>query len=123
MAERRPSTTVRTETVVAPPPGASAPVARQAAQDDTATRRERLRERLRGVREHPRPEPLPTSVAAAGVLAVERIAHLQAELTQVKQHNAALQHDLDVARRACERATEEARGRVEEARRLAAQME
>jgi Uncharacterized protein conserved in bacteria with the myosin-like domain len=62
-------------------------------------------------------------VAAAGVLAVERIAQLQVELTQVKQHNAALQHDLDVARRAAERATEEARGRVEEARRLVAQME
>jgi|GEM_PF-330057 hypothetical protein len=127
-AERRPSTAVRTE-IVAPAPVAAPPVARQAAPaapppvDDTAARRERLRERLRGVREHPRPEPLPTSVAAAGVLAVERIAQLQAELNQVKQHNAALQHDLDVARRAAERATEEARGRVEEARRLAAQME
>ena len=126
--DRRPSAAVRTETVVAPPI-AEAPVARRAAPppppavDDTAARRERLRERLRTVREHPRPEPLPTSVAAAGVLAVERIAQLQAELNQVKQHNAALQHDLDVARRAAERATEEARGRVEEARRLAAQME
>ena len=75
------------------------------------------------MREHPRPEPLPTSVAAAGVLAVERIAQLQTELTAAKQHNAALQHDLDVARRTAERATEEARGRVEEARRLVAQME
>jgi hypothetical protein len=92
-------------------------------EGDSAARRERLRERLRTVRENPRPEPLPTSVAAAGVLAVERIAQLQAELTQVKQHNAALQHDLDVARRVAERATEEARGRVEEARRLSAQME
>jgi chromosome segregation ATPase len=127
-AERRPSTAVRTETV-APAGVVAPPNARQASPpapppvDDTAARRERLRERLRGVREHPRPEPLPTSVAAAGVLAVERIAQLQAELNQVKQHNAALQHDLDVARRAAERATEEARGRVEEARRLAAQME
>ena len=75
------------------------------------------------MREHPRPEPLPTSVAAAGVLAVERIAQLQAELNQVKQHNSALQHDLDVTRRAAERAAEEARARVEEARRLSAQME
>lgn len=93
------------------------------AGDDHAARRERLKERLRTVREHPRPEPLPTSVAAAGVMAVERIAQLQAELTAVKQHNAALQHDLDVARRVADRATEEARGRVDEARRLAAQME
>jgi hypothetical protein len=120
-ADRRPAATVLTETV------APAPVARRAAPppvaEDNAARRERLRERLRGVRENPRPEPLPTSVAAAGVLAVERIAQLQVELTQVKQHNAALQHDLDVARRAAERATEEARGRVEEARRLVAQME
>lgn len=119
--DRRPSATVRTETV------ATAPAARRAepppSADDNAARRERLRERLRTVREHPRPEPLPTSVAAAGVLAVERIAQLQVQLTQVKQHNAALQHDLDVARRAAERATEEARGRVEEARRLVAQME
>jgi chromosome segregation ATPase len=117
---------VRTETV-APPAFAPAPAARRAepppAADDNAARRERLRERLRTVRENPRPEPLPTSVAAAGVLAVERIAQLQVELNQVKQHNAALQHDLDVARRAAERATEEARGRVEETRRLVAQME
>ena len=124
--ERRPAATVRIETVVAPPAVAT-PVARRAEPpppvDDNAARRERLKERLRSVREHPRPEPLPASVAAAGVLAVERIAQLQAELTQVKQHNAALQHDLNVARRAAERATEEARGRVEEARRLAAQME
>ena len=126
-SERRPVASVRTETVVAPP-GVAPPVARRAeppapAADDNVARRERLKERLRSVRENPRPEPLPTSVAAAGVLAVERIAQLQAELTQVKQHNAALQHDLDVARRSAERATEEARGRVEEARRLAAQME
>ena len=124
-ARLAPSMPVRTETVA--PAALPAPVARRAAPppppDDAAARRERLRERLRGVREHPRPEPLPTSVAAAGVLAVERIAQLQTELTAVKQHNAALLHDLDVSRRAAERATEEARGRVEEARRLAAQME
>src|SRR5262249_60958458 len=89
----------------------------------TGAGRGKLRERLGGVREPPRPAPLPTSVAAAGVLAVERIAHLQVELNQMKQLNGALQHDLDVARRSAERATEEARGRVEEARRLAAQME
>ncbi|HEY1416887.1 MAG TPA: extensin-like protein [Myxococcaceae bacterium] len=125
--ERRPAAPVRTETVA--PPAPVAVQARRAAPpapvevDDTAARRERLRERLRGVRENPRPEPLPTSVAAAGVLAVERIAHLQVELNQMKQLNGALQHDLDVARRSAERATEEARGRVEEARRLAVQME
>jgi chromosome segregation ATPase len=90
---------------------------------ETDARRERLRERLRGVREHPRPEPLPTNVAAAGVLAVERIAELQEAVNALKAHNAALQHDLDVARRTSERATEEARARVEEARRMAAQME
>lgn len=126
-ADRRPAAPVRTETVAPPAPVAvQAPRAAPPAPvvvDDTAARRERLRERLRGVREHPRPEPLPTSVAAAGVLAVERIAHLQVELNQMKQLNGALQHDLDVARRSAERATEEARGRVEEARRLAAAME
>ncbi len=125
-AERRPGGSVRTETVARQAVAAS-PVARRAEPappvDDNAVRRERLKERLRSVRENPRPEPLPTSVTAAGVLAVERIAQLQAELTQVKKHNTALQHDLDVARRAAERATEEARGRVEEARRLSAQME
>ncbi len=128
---RAPPPAVRTETVAPPAPSTvvAAPVARRPAapppppQDDNASRRERLRERLRTVREHPRPEPLPTSVAAAGVLAVERIAQLQGELNAAKQHNAALQHDLDVARRTAERATEEARGRVEEARRLVAQME
>ncbi|HTS81950.1 MAG TPA: extensin-like protein [Myxococcaceae bacterium] len=119
---RAPGAPVRTETLATPPPPSRAAAAASSA-DDHAARRERLRERLRTVREHPRPEPLPTSVAAAGVLAVERIAQLQTELTAMKQHNAALQHDLDVTRRAAERATEEARGRVEEARRLVAQME
>ena len=107
-------------------PSRPAPGARPASVpsgDDIGARREKLRERLRNVREHPRPEPLPTSVAAAGVLVVERIAQLQTELVALKGHNAALQHDLDVARRTAERATEEARTRVEEARRLAAQME
>ncbi|HEY1904566.1 MAG TPA: extensin-like protein [Myxococcaceae bacterium] len=124
-AQPRSAAPVRTETL-APPVAVQAPRAAPPAPvvvDDTAARRERLRERLRGVRENPRPEPLPTSVAAAGVLAVERIAHLQVELNQMKQLNGALQHDLDVARRSSERATEEARGRVEEARRLAVQME
>src|SRR5262249_34737854 len=120
----RAASLARTETVVAPPPPVTPDARREASPlDDTAARRERLRERLRTVREHPRPEPLPTSVAATGVLAVERIAQLQTELNAMKQHNAALQHDLDVARRAAERATEEARARVEEARRLVVQME
>jgi len=109
------------------PEPARAPVARGPSAvppgEDLGARREKLRERLRNVREHPRPEPLPTNVAAAGVLVVERIAQLQTELGALKRHNAALQHDLDVARRTAERATEEARTRVEEARRLAAQME
>jgi hypothetical protein len=123
-APARAAAPVRTEAVVAPATSFTSDPRRGAPPpDDTAARRERLRERLRSVREHPRPEPLPTSVAAAGVLAVERIAQLQTELNAMKQHNAALQHDLDVARRAAERATEEARARVEEARRLVAQME
>jgi hypothetical protein len=112
----------------APAPAAALPRATPVvpptpAVGETQARRERLRERLRGVREHPRPEPLPTNVAAAGVMAVERIAELQEAVNALKAHNAALQHDLDVARRTAERATEEARARVEEARRLATQME
>lgn len=117
----RSTTAVRSE----PPRAPASRDARPAplSSDDIGARREKLRERLRNVREHPRPEPLPTNVAAAGVLVVERISQLQTELAALKAHNAALQHDLDVARRTAERATEEARARVEEARRLAAQME
>lgn len=119
--------TARSTTAVRSEP-ARAPASREVrpaplSSDDIGARREKLRERLRNVREHPRPEPLPTNVAAAGVLVVERISQLQTELAALKAHNAALQHDLDVARRTAERATEEARARVEEARRLAAQME
>jgi hypothetical protein len=111
---RAPATVLpRAETMAPQPP----------APGETEARRERLRERLRGVREHPRPEPLPTNVTAAGVMAVERIAELQEALNVLKAHNAALQHDLDVAKRTAERATEEARARVEEARRLATQMD
>lgn len=90
---------------------------------DTETRRERLRERLRAVRENPRPEPLPASVAEAGVRAVERISALQGELTRVKALNLALTQDLEGARRQAEKATEEARLRMDEARRLATDME
>ncbi|MFN0061889.1 MAG: extensin-like protein, partial [Myxococcaceae bacterium] len=57
-------------------------------------RRERLRERLKAVRENPRPEPLPATAAEAGQRAVERIATLQAELTQVRALNLALTQDL-----------------------------
>src|SRR5687768_18539024 len=45
-------------------------------QLDLEERRERLKERLRSVRENPRPEPLPATVAQAGQLAVERISGL-----------------------------------------------
>lgn len=86
-------------------------------------RRERLKERLRAVRENPRPEPLPPTVAEAGVLAVERIATLQVELQNLKALNLALTQDLEAARRQAERATEEARLRMDEARRLSAEME
>src|SRR6185436_13937935 len=87
------------------------------------SRRERLKERLKAVRENPKPEPLPETVAEAGVLAVERISALQTELTKVRALNLALTQDLEGARRQAERATEEARLRVDEAKRLAAEME
>lgn len=90
---------------------------------DANDRRERLRERLKAVRENPRPEPLPETVAEAGVLAVERIAALQTELAKTRAMNLALSQDLEAARRQAERATEEARLRMDEARRLSAEME
>jgi hypothetical protein len=87
------------------------------------TRRERLKERLKMVRENPRPEPLPETVAEAGVLAVERISALQTELTKVRAVNLALSQDLEAQRRQSERATEEARLRMDEARRLSTEMD
>ncbi|MDY7225918.1 extensin-like protein [Hyalangium rubrum] len=90
---------------------------------DPEARRERLKERLKAVRENPRPEPLPASVAEAGIRAVERITTLQGELTRMKAHNLALTQELEAARRQSEKATEEARLRMDEARRLAAEME
>ncbi len=90
---------------------------------DAAERRERLRERLKAVRQNPRPEPLPDTVAEAGVLAVERIAALQTELAKTRALNLALSQDLEAARRQAERATEEARLRMDEARRLSAEMD
>ncbi len=90
---------------------------------DPGERRERLRERLKAVRENPRPEPLPDTVAEAGVLAVERISALQSELTKSRAMNLALAQDLEAARRQSERATEEARMRMDEARRLSKEME
>ena len=90
---------------------------------DTSARRERLKERLKAVRENPRPEPLPASVAEAGMRAVERISALQAELTKVKALNLSLTQELEVSRRQSEKATEEARLRMDEARRLATDME
>lgn len=92
-------------------------------EDPPEVRRERLRERLKAVRENPRPEPLPPTVAEAGVLAVERIATLQTELHKVKALNLALTQDLEGARRQAEKATEEARLRMEESRRLSQEME
>ena len=105
-----------TVTEVQAPP--SAPV-----ELEQGERRERLRERLRAVRENPRPEPLPETVAEAGVLAVERISALQSELTKSRAMNLALAQDLEAARRQAERATEEARLRMDEARRLSSEME
>ncbi len=86
-------------------------------------RRDRLKERLKAVRENPRPEPLPDTVAEAGVLAVERISALQTELVKVRSLNLALTQDLEATRRQAERATEEARLRMDEARRLSGEME
>jgi DNA repair exonuclease SbcCD ATPase subunit len=90
---------------------------------DPRARRERLKARLKAARENPRPEPLPPTVAEAGVLAVERISTLQAELTKVKALNLSLTQDLEGARRQSEKATEEARLRMDEAHRLASEME
>ncbi|WPB76160.1 extensin-like protein [Archangium violaceum] len=90
---------------------------------DNQARRERLKERLKAVRENPRPEPLPASVAEAGMRAVERISGLQSELTRVKALNLTLTQELEVSRRQAEKATEEARLRMDEARRLASDME
>ncbi len=90
---------------------------------DASERRDRLKERLKAVRENPRPEPLPDTVAEAGVLAVERISALQTELMKVRTLNLALTQDLEATRRQAERATEEARLRMDEARRLASEME
>lgn len=104
-----------TEVQTAPPPSQD--------ERDPGERRERLRERLKAVRENPRPEPLPDTVAEAGVLAVERISALQSELTKARAMNLALTQDLEAARRQSERATEEARMRMDEARRLAKEME
>jgi hypothetical protein len=95
----------------------------EAKAPSSETRRERLKERLKAVRENPRPEPLPPTSAEAGVLAVERIAGLQQELGKVKALNLALTQDLEAARRQAERATEEARLRIDEARRLAEEMQ
>lgn len=86
-------------------------------------RRERLKERLKAVRENPRPEPLPASVSEAGMRAVERINALQVELNRVKGLNLTLTQELEAARRQSEKATEEARLRMDEARRLASEME
>ncbi len=90
---------------------------------DAGERRDRLKERLKAVRENPRPEPLPDTVAEAGVLAVERIGALQTELVKVRTLNLALTQDLEATRRQAERATEEARLRMDEARRLSSEME
>lgn len=111
----------------APPPQVvevqTAPPPQVMDEVDAGERRDRLKERLKAVRENPRPEPLPDTVAEAGVLAVERISALQTELVKVRAVNLALTQDLEGARRQAERATEEARLRMDEARRLSSEME
>jgi len=91
--------------------------------EDLEERRGRLKERLKAVRENPRPEPLPATVAQAGQMAVERISALQSELTGLRQKNLVLAQELEATRRQSEKATEEARLRMDEARRLASEME
>ncbi|MFZ5469553.1 MAG: extensin-like protein [Myxococcota bacterium] len=108
------------EAVEVQTPGIPLPVPEELAPH---ARRERLKKRLEAVRENPRPEPLPATVAEAGVMAVERIEVLQAELSKLKALNLSLTQDLESARRTAERATEEARLRMEEARRLSTEME
>lgn len=90
---------------------------------DIEERRASIKERIKAVRQNPRPEPLPDTVAEAGVLAVERISALQSELAKARAMNLALTQDLEAARRQSERATEEARTRMDEARRLSKEME
>src|SRR5713226_2345039 len=103
---------------------AKAPPDRQVASAmDPQARRERLKARLKAARENPRQEPLPPTVAEAGVLAVERISSLQTELAKMKALNLTLTQDLEGARRQAEKATEEARLRMDEARRLASEMD
>ena len=113
----------RTVAQVEPPPEVVEVQTVPAPAVDQAARRDRLKSRLRAVRENPRPEPLPDTVAEAGVRAVERIALLQTELTRARELNLGLTQDLEAARRQAERATEEARLRMDEAKRLAAEME
>jgi chromosome segregation ATPase len=93
------------------------------AEQSPESRRERLKERLRAARENPRPEPLPATVAEAGALAVERISSLQTEVSRLKALNLNLTQDLESSRRHSEKATEEARIRMDEARRLSSEMD
>jgi chromosome segregation ATPase len=93
------------------------------AEPTAESRREKLKERLRAARENPRPEPLPATVAEAGALAVERISSLQTEVSRLKALNLNLTQDLESSRRHSEKATEEARIRMDEARRLSSEMD
>lgn len=102
-------------------PSAPSPVELEELSPDL--RRERLKSRLKAVRENPRPEPMPPTVAETGIRAVERISVLQTEVTKLKALNLALTQDLEAARRTAEKATEEARSRMDEAQRLTRQME
>jgi hypothetical protein len=112
-----PPEVVEVQTPAAPePPQASPP-------QDLGKRRERLKERLRAVRENPRPEPLPATAAQAGQMAVERISSLQGELTKMRQANLGLTQELEAARRQATKATEEARLRMDEARHISNEME
>jgi chromosome segregation ATPase len=117
----RPEANRRSEAT--PSQGTGASRQRNGSDLSAEARRQRLKERLRAARENPKPEPLPPTVAEAGALAVERIASLQTEVAQLKALNLSLTHDLEGARRNSEKATEEARIRMDEARRLSSEMD
>lgn len=121
------------ESVAPPPTAVSAP--RSISHDairaalagspvaDNPERREQLRARLKAARERPNAHPLPDTVAEAGQLALSRIAALQAELLQARATVATLSSERDEERRIAERATDDARVRTAEAKRLAAEVD
>lgn len=105
------------------PPPSAATVAPPAAMEQQPLRREvpdshsvrhteEIRPRVRAVEENGPPQPR-----------AERISSLQAELQKVKALNLALSQDLEAARAQAEKATEEARIRMEESRRVSAEIQ